>query len=182
MRIEPPRRTPEDEQRLIVLYSLMHLGPCTDTQLLQFLSEQDQTNYFEMMFALNDLCDRGQAARQKRKAGTYYMATQAGDEALRLFGGRVPQSLKTVIQEQKNDWRRRFQNEDQIGQAVRKTARGDYELTLTVTEKDTDMMRITLCVPSREIAYDWMARWPKKASRIYGAVIQALAEEDGENT
>ena len=77
MRIEPPRRAPADEQRLIVLYSLMNLGPCTETQLLQFLSEMDLTNYFDMMFALNELCDRGQAARQKRKDGTYYMATVA---------------------------------------------------------------------------------------------------------
>ena len=69
MRLEPPRRAPADEQRLIVLYSLMNLGPCTETQLLQFLSEMDLTNYFDMMFALNELCDRGQAARQKRKDG-----------------------------------------------------------------------------------------------------------------
>ncbi|MBR6185585.1 MAG: DUF4364 family protein [Clostridia bacterium] len=178
MRIEPPRRTPEDEQRLIVLYSLMHLGPCTDTQLLQFLAEQNLTNYFEMMFALNDLCDRGQAARQKRRAGTYYMATQAGDEALRLFGGRVPQSLKNVIAEQGALWRQRFKTEAQLGQEIRKTPRGDYELTLTVTEKDAEMMRISLCVPSREIAYDWMNRWPGRASQIYGAVIRALAEDE----
>ena len=108
MRIEPPRRAPADEQRLIVLYSLMNLGPCTETQLLQFLSEMDLTNYFDMMFALNELCDRGQAARQKRKDGTYYMATVAGDEALRLFGKRVPQSLKTAVQEQGDAWRARF--------------------------------------------------------------------------
>lgn len=178
MRIEPPRRAPEDEQRLIVLYSLMNLGPCTDTQLLQFLSEQNLSNYFEMMFALNELCDRGQAARQKRQAGTYYMATAAGDEALRLFGGRVPQSLKNVMRTERDLWRRRFQMESTLGQTVRKTPRGDYELTLTVTEQETEMMRISLTVPSREIAYDWLSRWPSRASRIYGAVIRGLAEEE----
>ena len=177
MRIEPPRRAPADEQRLIVLYSLMQLGPCTDTQLLQFLTEQDLSNYFEMMFALNDLCDRGQAVRQKRKNGTYYMATQAGDEALSLFGGRVPQSLKALLAEEGSAWRRRFKNEAQINQAVKQTARGDYELTLTVTEQDTEMMRLHLTVPSREIAYEWMARWPSKASEIYGAVVRALGED-----
>ena len=179
MRIEPPRRAPADEQRLIVLYSLMNLGPCTDTQLLQFLSEMDLTNYFDMMFALNDLCDRGQAVRQKRKDGTYYMATVAGDEALRLFGGRVPQSLKRAIQEQGVSWRQRFRSEAQVGQSVRQNARGEYELTFTVTENETEMMRLNLTVPSREIAYDWMGRWPRKASQIYDAVIRALAE-DGE--
>ena len=52
MKIQPPRRTPENEQKLMVLYSLARLGPCTELQLLRFLFEHDLLNYFEMMFAL----------------------------------------------------------------------------------------------------------------------------------
>ena len=39
MKIQPPRRAPDDEQKLMVLYSLSRLGPCTELQLLQFLFE-----------------------------------------------------------------------------------------------------------------------------------------------
>ena len=69
MTLRPPRRMPDDEQRLIVLYALQHLAPCTELQLLQFLFEHDLTNYFDMMFALGDLCARGQAVRTKKRAG-----------------------------------------------------------------------------------------------------------------
>ncbi len=177
MKLQPPPRAPEQEQKLVVLRCLDQFGPCTELQMVQFLMEHDLMNYFDMMFALNELCDRGQAARQKRKDGTYYMATVAGDEALRLFGNRVPQSLKAAVQEQGDAWRARFRTEAQVGQSVRQTSRGEYELTLTVTEKDTEMMRLVLTVPSREIAYDWMGRWPRKASQIYDAVIRTLAAD-----
>ena len=39
MRLEPPRRAPDNEQKLIVLCCLKGLGPCTELQLLQFLFE-----------------------------------------------------------------------------------------------------------------------------------------------
>lgn len=178
MRIEPPRRTPEDEQRLIVLYSLMHLGPCSDLQLLQFLSDQDLSNYFEMMFALNDLCDRGQAVRQKRKTGIYYMATQAGAEALELFGGRVPGSVKAALEKEGEEWRRQFQTEAQTAGNIKKTPRGDYELTFTVIEKDAEVMRLSLSVPSREIAAQLTERWPRRAAKVYDGVFRALMEDD----
>ena len=93
MRLEPPRRAPDNEQKLIVLCCLNRLGPCTELQLLQFLFEYDLMNYFEMMFALNDLCDRGQAARTKKGAGYLYAVTAAGVEALMLFGG-APQRVR----------------------------------------------------------------------------------------
>ena len=97
MSLHPPKRSPEDEQRLIVLYALEQLSPCTELQLLQFLFEYDLMNYFEMMFALNDLCDRGQAARAKAQTGYAYQLTAAGEEALQLFGNRVPRSLQTLL-------------------------------------------------------------------------------------
>ena len=84
MKIQPPRRAPDDEQKLMVLYSLSRLGPCTELQLLQFLFENDLLNYFDMMFALGDLCDRGQAVRMKKNAGYLYQVTDAGKEAVTL--------------------------------------------------------------------------------------------------
>ena len=99
MRIQPPRRAPDSEQRLMVLYCLARLGPCTELQLLRFLFENDLLNYFDMMFALNDLCDRGQAARIRKDEGFLYQATDAGREALNLFGGRVPNSLQKLLLE-----------------------------------------------------------------------------------
>ena len=178
MRIQPPRRAPDDEQRLVVLSCLSRLGPCTELQLLQFLFENDLMNYFEMMFALNDLCDRGQAARAKKQTGFLYEITDAGQEALSLFGNRVPRSLQALLDETAADWKRRFRQEAQSRQKIEQTDRGEYKLALTVVEQDMDMMNLTLLLPTRELAQQMADRFPSKASEIYGAVIRLLSEKE----
>ncbi len=178
MKIQPPRRAPDNEQKLMVLYCLAKLGPCTELQLLQFLVDNDLLNYFEMMFALNDLCDRGQAVRTKKNAGFLYQITDAGREALELFGGRVPMSLKTLLAETEKTWKARFREEMQNRQQVVQTGRGEYELHLTIVEQDMDMMRLSLSLPTRELADQLAKRWPEKAGKIYDTVIRILSEDE----
>ena len=178
MRLEPPRRAPDNEQKLIVLCCLNSLGPCTELQLLQFLFEYDLMNYFEMMFALNDLCDRGQAARTKKGAGYLYAVTTAGVEALMLFGGRVPPSVYALLKKNGGEWKRRFRREAQNLAEIRQTDRGEYELTLRVVEQDMDMMTLTVSLPSREMAQQLSDQWPGKASKIYAEVFRILTEQN----
>ena len=175
MRIQPPRRAPDDEQKLMVLYCLSQLGPCTELQLLQFLFEHDLMNYFEMMFALNDLCDRGQAARAKKQAGFQYEVTDAGREALRLFGGRIPRSLQSLMDASAAEWKGRFRREAQSRQKIEQTQRGEYEVSLAVVEQDMDLMELRLTLPTRELAQQILDLWPQKASDVYGAVIRLLS-------
>ncbi|MBR0229590.1 MAG: DUF4364 family protein [Clostridia bacterium] len=178
MRLEPPRRAPDNEQKLIVLCCLNNLGPCTELQLLQFLFEYDLMNYFEMMFALNDLCDRGQAARTKKGAGYSYTVTAAGKEALELFGGRVLPSVYDLLERTGAEWRQRFRREAQNVSQITQTDRGEYELTLRVVEQDMDMMTLTVSLPSREMAQQLSDKWPRKAAKIYAEVFRTLTEPE----
>ena len=176
MRLEPPRRAPEDEQKLIVLCCLNCLGPCTELQLLQFLFEYDLMNYFEMMFALNDLCDRGQAARTKKGTGYLYAVTTAGLEALELFGSRVPPSVYTLLGQHAREWQQRFRREAQNLSEITQTDRGEFELTMRVVEQDMDMMTVTVSLPTRQMALQLANRWPRKAAKIYAEVFRLLTE------
>ena len=177
MKIEPPRRAPDEEQKLMVLDCLRHLGPCTELQLLQFLFEHDLMNYFEMMFALNDLCDRGQAARVKKQTGHAYQLTDAGEEALQLFGSRVPRSLQELLKKSAGTWKRRFRQEAQSRQKIGQTERGDFDLSLAVTDQEKDIMTLTLTLPSRELAQQLADKWPQKAAQVYESVIRILSED-----
>ena len=162
---------------MVVLYCLRALAPCSELQLLQFLSEYDLMNYFDMMFALNDLCSRGQAVRTKKGAAWSYTVTEAGHEVLDLFGNRVPHSVQTLVGEQAAAWRLRFEREAQCASSTEKTERGDWEVTLILKEQDADMMRLTLALPSRELASALRDRWPDMAGEVYETIIRILAGE-----
>ena len=148
----------------------------TELQLLQFLFEYDLMNYFEMMFALNDLCDRGQAARTKKGAGYSYTVTPAGKEALDLFGGRVLPSVYDLLEKNGMEWRQRFRREAQNLAEITQTDRGEYDLTLRVVEQNMDMMTMTVTLPTREMAQQLSEQWPRKAATIYAEVFRMLTE------
>jgi len=179
MRLEPPRRAPDNEQKLMVLACIERLGPCTEMQLLQFLFEHDLMNYFEMMFALNDLCDGGQAARVKVNGETRCEVTEAGREALGLFGGRVPRSLMELLEKEGVRWRQRFEQEAQSSHSLEKTERGDYRLNLTLKENEEELMHLGLTLPTRELARQVAEKWPGRAGKIYAEIIRLLSEEKG---
>ena len=58
------------------------------------------------------------------------------------------------------------------------TDRGEYELNLSVVEQDMDMLRLSLSLPTRELADRLAKRWPEKAGEIYDTVIRILTEDE----
>ena len=178
MKIEPPPRAPDSEQKLIVLYCLDRFGPCTQWQLLQFLANRDLMNYFDMMFALGDLCARGQAVRSGKPTGGLYEITAAGREALGLFGGRIPKSAAALVDENAEALRAAFRQEAHSQQSIRQTERGDWEVSLSTAEQDAELMFLRINVPTRDLAQRLAERWPQKAAEIYETVFRLLSEED----
>lgn len=178
MSLHPPRRTPEEETRLILLYTIKHLPPCTAMQLQQILFDYNEMNYFDMMFALNDLCANGQALREADGAKHVYAITPAGLEALAFFGNRVPVSIRQYVEEKGLLWQARLKESEQYPCQIRKTEKGDFVLSLSVQEKDAPLMQLTLSLPSYEMAARMARGWAGNASAFYASAIRLLSEEE----
>ena len=178
MSLHPPRRSPEEEIRLIVLYTVRCMAPCTGVQLQQFLFDYNEINYFDMMFALNDLCANGQAMRERKGENFLYTITPAGEEALALFGNRVPGSIRSYIEEKGEAWKEAFRLQEQYPCQIRKKDQGDYVVSLGVQEKEMPLMQFTLSLPTYETAAQIAEKWPQKASGFYAAAIRLLTEEE----
>ncbi len=177
MSLRPPRQMPDFERRMVVLQCLRYLAPCTDLQLLRFLTEYDLMNYFDMMFALTDLCAQGQAVRTKEQVGYIYNLTEAGKEAMALFGDRVPRSVQAIVTDNAPRWARRFTQEGQCAASIDKNARGEWDLTLSLRDNQNNMMRLILSLPSQKLAGEISQKWPDKAAEIYRQIIRILAGE-----
>ena len=177
MALERPRRSPDFEQKLLILLILSQCGRCSDMQLLQFLFDHDLMNYFDMMFTLSDLCRDGQAVRFERVGQTFYEATPAGEETLSLFGNRIPASMKELICSLAPDWKKRVQREQEYLSEYHQTKRGEFELHLRVMEQDMEMLHVSLSLPSEEMARTMKENWPDKAQEIYANLFNGLAEK-----
>ncbi len=177
MSLHPPFRTPTDETRLMVLHTVKALPHCSNLIMQQFLFEYNEMNYFDMMIALNELCANGQVIRERKGEEHLYHITPAGEEALSLFGNRVPGSLIRFAKENAAVYRQKLMENEQYPCQVRKTESGEYVVTLSIREKDAPIMQFTLSLPTREMAANVMANWPRNAGTFYFNAIRTLSEE-----
>ena len=90
----------------------------------------------------------------------------------------VPRFISSLLAETENSWKARFREESQSSQQIVQTDRGEYELHLKIMEQDMDMMRLSLSLPTRELADQLAQRWPQKAGKIYDMVIRILSEDE----
>ncbi len=174
----PPRRAPEPEMRLLLLYTMDKLGVCTDLQLLQFLFEYDLMNYFDLTLTLADLCDQGHAVRTPYPSHSLYRLTAAGQEALKMFYARIPLSVRQTVDDHAPLWQERIAQEQQYLSAYNQTDRGEFALELQVMEQNMEMMKISLSLPGADVAAQMRKNWPSKAAEIYQTIISLLAEGD----
>ncbi len=176
----PERRTPDPELRLLSLYTLGSIGPCTDLNLLEFMTEYDLMNYFDLMIALNDLCRQGHAARFEQEAAWRYETTQAGRELLSLFSNRIAGSLRDKVDEHAAEWRERIRRERSTGASVRQTERGEYEVTLSLSDNGTSLVSITLSLPTSELARRMADNWKTQSGGVYATIVGLLREREKE--
>lgn len=174
----PSRLTPDPELRLLALYALLRLGPCTDLTLLQFLFEYDLMNYFEMMAALTDLCKQGNAVRTEEEAAWRYEVTDAGRELLKMFENRIPGSKREIVDAHAAEWLPKIRRERERGAVIRQTERGEYEVALSLRDRQMEMMRVTLSLPTGEMAQRISTQWQKRAGDVYQTIIGLLREAD----
>lgn len=172
-----PARTPDTQQRMIVLYALSRLSPCYDLQLLQFFGEYGLMNYFDMMFALVDLCREGQAVRTPRVNQNLYELTDSGREALRLLIGHVPLSVREQIDAHAQQWKERFSRELEYASEMENTERGEVKLKMYVMEQNMRMLEIGMSLPDEHTARSLQEKWPGIAGEVYGFIIRKLAED-----
>jgi hypothetical protein len=174
----PERRTPDPELRLLALYALDKLGPCTDLDLLQFLFELDLMNYFELMLSLSDLCRQGHAVRVEQEAAWRYEITQAGRDVLSMFESRIPGSKRDLVDTHAPEWKEKIVRQRHCGVEVRQTRRGEYEAQMTLADHDMQLMRLTLTLPSGDMAREMTEKWEKRAGDVYTAVLSLLRDKE----
>ncbi|MBO2517128.1 MAG: hypothetical protein CW338_07655 [Clostridiales bacterium] len=173
-----PARATGAQQRLTVLYALDQMGPCYDMQLLQFLCDEELMNYFDMMFALVDLCREGQAVRTHLVSSNLYEVTPAGRETLSLCASHLPESVKQQIDRKAPEMRARFRREQECAADYEKTERGDYRLDMYVMEHAMEMVKITLSLPDEGTAMELKQRWNRVGSDVYAYMMSRLAEDE----
>ena len=176
------RKTPDLENRLLILHAIDQFGPLSSLQLLQFLAEQDLMDYITLQLTLGDLTQTGHLQTVPHALGLLHTLTPAGKESLNLFIHRLPHSIRALVEEALPEWKKRFQREKQMLSDFHKQDDGTYALRLRLMEKDAPLLDMVLALSSRDTADLYSRRWTKAAPLFYGFLMQELGDAFSQGT
>lgn len=170
------RKTPDLENRLLILHAIDQFGPLGSLQLLQFLAEHDLMDYITLQLTLGDLVQTGHLQTMPHAMGLLHTLTPAGKESLRLFLHRLPHSIRAQVAKALPVWKKRFQQEAQMLSDFHRREDGTYTLRLRLMEKDSPLLDMALPLPTRDTADLYSRRWAKAAPLFYSFLMKELGD------
>ena len=174
----PKRQRPETECRLIVLLLLSGLPEAADTFLLRCCSDGELLTYFELMPALSSLTREGQVVRRMDGTSWRYRLTQAGQETLALFLARIPESDRQTVRSLLPGWQEALRRKREFTASMKQGENGEYDVLLSVTDRGTPILSLSMPVPSSELAARLTERWEQKGAEVYQELIRLMTGQE----
>ena len=174
------RRPSDMEFKLILLYILSACGPCTDMTMLDFVTEKNLMNYFDLMINLTCLERERLAVSTLRPSDRLYEITAEGQSTLALFQSRIPASRKEILEQMTPLWQEKLNAQKRLGVSITRRTRGDFEVQMRISDLGQDVLTLSVALPTREMADTLAGRWNEMpAGKIYDMVFDILKGEGG---
>ncbi|MBE5761643.1 MAG: DUF4364 family protein [Clostridiales bacterium] len=166
------------ENKLLMLYTLVNVGPMTNLQAQRFFLENEFMDYIDIQLSLAELADNGLLRTAHEPAGMTYSVTDFGAEALDMFKAKVPYSRRNAVDLVTESWKETLRHEASVFADYAVTPQGDFAARLAVREKGRLLFEMTIALPDRESAKKVCDSWHKKSSDVYMQALNILMSDD----
>lgn len=161
--------------KLIILYMLDKVSfPLTNSQISNFVLDKEYTDYMTFQSACSYLIDNKLIESNKVRNRTLLSITEEGKTALNFFQSRISESIKEDIQNYLNENELNMRNEVSVLSDYHKTTNGEYEAVLWAMDKEEELIRIKLSVPTEDNAREICVNWQTKNNEIYKYLMENL--------
>jgi DNA-binding PadR family transcriptional regulator len=163
--------------KLMILYILSRVNfPLTNAQLTAFILEKEYTNYFNIQRAISELIDDAYISTKTIRNSSLYRITDSGSETLLFFDNMISPGIKEDIETylQKNKYE--LQEEVSTPADFYQVKKGEFAAHLSVIERDTPIIDLTLVVTTQEEASKLCNNWKEKSSDVYSYLMSVLLE------
>lgn len=175
----PKRHLGEVERKLLTLYALRALGPCTNLQLITFMGETEVMNYFDLQTALYELLTGGLADRTPVQGDERFTLTPSGEEAIALFAQRTVTRDTDIIDKMAPLYKARWQKEREVFAKISHEGQHEYHVTMGISDGEMPLMRLDLSLPTASLAERFRLAWQEEAQGIYDHILSRLSGEEG---
>ena len=161
--------------RLIILFMLNKVDfPLTNTQITNFILENDYTDYFTVQQTFSDLADSGLITAESTHNNTRYHITAEGQQVLKFFSGKISEAIKDdiITYLRNNKWN--LKNETSIFADYYRTTDSVYAVRCQMKDGEKSLIDLTLTVSSKEQASAVCKNWQEQNDRIYSLLMDEL--------
>lgn len=170
-------RDPLNLYKLIVLYMLDDVDfPLTRAQVFDFMMGKGYVTFFSLQQAINELIDAKLLLTESSHNATRLIITEDGRKTISYFANRIPDNIKTDITEYLSDNSIQMRNHTSVSADFYKATSGEYEINFEVKDKGSNLISLTISVPTQEAAEKMCRNWEGKNAQIYDYIYKALLQ------
>ncbi|MDF2537897.1 MAG: hypothetical protein K0S76_918 [Herbinix sp.] len=163
--------------KLMILYILSRVNfPLSNAQLTSFILEKEYTNYFNIQRAISELTDEAFITVKTIRNSTLYRITDSGRETLLFFDNMMSPGIKEDIEKYLLENKYELQEEVSTPAEFYQMKKGEFSVHLSVIERETHIIDLSLTVPTEEDASKLCSNWKEKSSEVYAYLMSSLLE------
>ena len=148
--------------------------PLSNTQLTNFFLEHEYTDYFRVQQVISDLLDAELIRTESTHNNTHYYITAAGKETLNLLKDKISDAIELDINNYFAANKLELRNDNSIIADYYRTPNRDFAVRCQYRQKDTNLIDLTLSVPTKEQAEAICNNWKKQNEDVYIYLMDIL--------
>lgn len=166
------------QNKLLILYILDKVDiPMTNTEITQFILENNYMNYFLVQQFLGELVNSKFVEFSTRDGNEYYHLSNAGKDTLTYFSDRISNTLRDEIDDKYKEKKVEMIKETQVVGNYYKKSELEYIVNLKAIEKDIVLLNLSLSVVSSKQAKLICGNWKQNPEGIYKSIFDLLIEK-----
>lgn len=161
--------------KLVILYILSKADfPLSNSQLTNFILDNDYTDYFNVQQTLGELISDEYVNSQKIRNTTLYVISDTGRETIEMFNGFISKGIRNDVDDYMAKNRMRLLDEISNPAEFYKEKEGSYTARLRIMERGSILFEMNLALSSEEEAEHVCSQWRSKSSKLYSTIITEL--------
>lgn len=148
--------------------------PLTNGQISEFVLDKGYTTYFKLQQTLSEMVDAHFIREEVTHSRTLYHLNEEGRDTIRFFANKLSPAIKADIDTFFEEHQYELKNEVSVRADYFPNANDEFGVRCQVIENNTNLIDLTLTVPSRQEAETIASNWHRKSEDIYAYLMKNL--------
>lgn len=161
--------------KLTILYILHRVDfPISNSQISNFILENDFTDYFNIQQIMGELIDDDYVKRETVRNKTLYRITDAGEVALKLLSRELSPAMKADVDSYIAANKIKFREELSVLSNFYQIGINHYNAHLVIDENSEHILELNIATTTEDEAERICVNWEKTSNVLYPIIMNTL--------